>query len=92
MTRDRHQKKEQADLEAKVSEAKSAVDSGNASAREQAMHPPKKAASGSVDGKLDRALEDSFPSSDPVSFVQAAPVKKADESLKTIPEGNKNKD
>jgi hypothetical protein len=27
-----------------------------------------------------------------VSFVQAAPVKKADESLKTIPEGNKNKD
>ena len=108
MTRDRHQKKEQADLEAKVSEAKSAVDSGTASAREQAdlklleqealakklqaRHPPKKAASGSVDGKLDRALEDSFPSSDPVSFVQAAPVKKADESLKTIPEGNKNKD
>ena len=31
-----HNKKEQADLEAKVSEAKSAVDAGTASAREQA--------------------------------------------------------
>ena len=102
-----HNKKEQADLEAKVSEAQSAVDAGTASAREQAdlklleqealarklqaRHPPKKAAPGSVEDKLDRALEDSFPSSDPVSFVQAAPVKKADEGLETIPAGNRKK-
>jgi hypothetical protein len=105
MKADKHHKMEQADLDAKVSEAKTAVDAGTASAREQAdlklleqealakklqaKHPPKKAAGGSVDGKLDRALEDSFPSSDPVSFVQAAPGKKADESLSTVAPGNK---
>ena len=29
-----------------------------------------------VDAKLDKALKDSFPGSDPVSFVEAAPKKK----------------
>ena len=32
----------------------------------------------SVDAKLDKALKDSFPGSDPVSFIEAAPMKKHD--------------
>ncbi len=40
----------------------------------------------SVDGKLDKALKDSFPGSDPVSFVQAAPIKDADRALPTVPD------
>ena len=40
----------------------------------------------SVDGKLDKALKDSFPGSDPVSFLEAAPIKKADRSLSTVPD------
>ena len=43
----------------------------------------------SVDAKLDKALKDTFPGSDPVSFVQAAPVKEGDEALATVPEGHK---
>ena len=39
-----------------------------------------------VDGKLDKALKDSFPGSDPVSFVQAAPIKKGDRKLSTVPD------
>jgi hypothetical protein len=40
-----------------------------------------------VDAKLDKALKDSFPSSDPVSFVQAAPInKKHDRKLSTVPD------
>jgi hypothetical protein len=42
-----------------------------------------------VEGKLDKALKDSFPGSDPVSFVQAAPVKKGDRSLSTVPDTKK---
>jgi hypothetical protein len=42
--------------------------------------PPKQKAESDVDAKLDakldRALKDSFPGSDPVSFVEAAPRKK----------------
>ena len=38
-----------------------------------------------VDGKLDKALKDSFPGSDPVSFVEAAPIKDADRDLPTVP-------
>ncbi len=40
----------------------------------------------SVDGKLDKALKDSFPGSDPVSFVQAAPIKDGDRALPTVPD------
>ncbi len=29
-----------------------------------------------ADDKLDRALEDTFPASDPVSFIEPAPMKK----------------
>ncbi len=35
----------------------------------------------SVDAKLDKALKDSFPGSDPVSFLEAAPFKKSDHTL-----------
>ena len=38
-----------------------------------------------VDAKLDRALKDSFPGSDPVSFVEAAPIKPDDRKLSTVP-------
>jgi len=37
-----------------------------------------------VDAKLDKALEDSFPGSDPVSFVEAAGLRKEDEGLSTV--------
>jgi hypothetical protein len=40
----------------------------------------------SVDGKLDKALKDSFPGSDPVSFVEAAPIKDGDRALPTVPD------
>lgn len=40
----------------------------------------------SVDAKLDKALKDSFPGSDPVSFVQAAPIKDGDRALPTVPD------
>ena len=40
----------------------------------------------SVDGKLDRALKDSFPGSDPVSFIEAAPIKDGDRALPTVPD------
>jgi hypothetical protein len=49
--------------------------------------PRKKEASASdVDAKLDKALKDSFPGSDPVSFVQAAPIKKDGRKLSTVPD------
>jgi hypothetical protein len=34
-----------------------------------------------VDDKLDQALADTFPASDPVSFIQPAPVKPGDRKL-----------
>ena len=39
-----------------------------------------------VDGKLDKALKDSFPGSDPVSFLEAAPIKDGDRALPTVPD------
>jgi hypothetical protein len=41
--------------------------------------PREKKAESEVDAKLDKALKDSFPGSDPVSFVEAAPRKKPHE-------------
>lgn len=38
-----------------------------------------------VEGKLDKALKDSFPASDPVSFLEAAPIKQQDRALSTVP-------
>ncbi len=43
-----------------------------------------------LDRKLDEALKESFPGSDPVSFVQAAPVKPEDEQLTSV-KGGTNK-
>ncbi len=43
-----------------------------------------------LDRKLDEALKESFPSSDPVSFVQAAPVRAEDEKLTSV-KGGTNK-
>jgi hypothetical protein len=37
-----------------------------------------------VERCLDDALDDSFPASDPVSFLQAAPVKEGDKELCTV--------
>jgi len=51
--------------------------------------PQKKAES--VDAKLDKALKDSFPGSDPVSFVEAAPIKKEDRKLSTVPDEDEKK-
>ncbi len=48
--------------------------------------PPDKSSSlkDRMEKKLDAALKDSFPGSDPVSFVEAAPVKKGDRSLTEV--------
>ena len=48
----------------------------------------KQKAESEVDDKLDKALKDSFPGSDPVSFVEAAPIKPADRKLSTVPDEN----
>ena len=52
---------------------------------------PKQKAESDVEEKLDKALKDSFPSSDPVSFVEAAPIKKHDRKLSTVPDEPENK-
>jgi hypothetical protein len=52
---------------------------------ERATSPTEKAKS-KVDAKLDEALEDSFPGSDPVSFLEAAPIKAEDMPLSTVPQ------
>jgi hypothetical protein len=51
----------------------------------KARRPAKKKAEApadDVDAKLDKALKDSFPGSDPISFVQAAPVRRRDRDRK----------
>ena len=35
-----------------------------------------------VDDKLDQALQDSFPASDPVSFIEPGPLKDGDRKLR----------
>lgn len=56
--------------------------------REETVEGTASRPSGSVrdkmDRKLDAALEDSFPGSDPVSFLEAKPVKKGDEALPEV--------
>lgn len=49
---------------------------------------PAQKAESDVDEKLDKALKDSFPGSDPVSFVEAAPVKPHDRKLSTVPDAD----
>jgi hypothetical protein len=53
-------------------------------ARRPTKKPAKTPAATDVEAKLDKALKDSFPSSDPVSFLEAAPIKKGDRDLSTV--------
>ena len=48
----------------------------------------KQKAESEIDAKLDKALKDSFPGSDPVSFVEAAPIKPEDRKLSTVPDAD----
>lgn len=59
----------------------------------KARRPPthKQKAESDVDEKLDKALKDSFPGSDPVSFVEAAPIKPGDRKLSTVPDEDDKK-
>ncbi|HEY2873744.1 MAG TPA: hypothetical protein VGJ56_17600 [Reyranella sp.] len=55
----------------------------------KAKRPPQQEkAESEVDAKLDKALKDSFPGSDPVSFVEAAPIKPEDRKLSTVPDAD----
>jgi translation elongation factor EF-Ts len=60
-------------------------------ARRPASKKPKQKAESVIDGKLDKALADSFPGSDPVSFVEAAPIKPQDRKLSTVPDEDEKK-
>jgi hypothetical protein len=50
--------------------------------------PEDKAAKEKADRALDKALEDSTAGSDPVSFLQPAPVKEGDKDLSTVKAGH----
>ena len=41
-----------------------------------------------IDEKLDQALQDSFPASDPVSFLQPVPAKGGDRKLSVVEAAN----
>jgi len=47
-------------------------------------HTPSRELKRKVEHCLDDALDDSFPASDPVSFLEAAPVKQGDTELCTV--------
>ena len=59
--------------------ARRAESGGVAKAKDHPSDPRKK-----LDKKLDEALKGTFPGSDPVSFVEAAPVKEEDRSLPDV--------
>lgn len=65
-------------------------DAGKPTESEAVTAKPGEPAEKVLDRKLDAALKESFPSSDPVSFVQAAPVKPEDEELTSV-KGGTNK-
>jgi hypothetical protein len=101
-------RKELADIELKLANAREAAAAPGASEREKAdlklieqeyLAARRKAyrepdsgsddklprdAKKKVDKKLDEALKASFPGSDPVSFVEAAPVKEQDRALPEV--------
>lgn len=41
-----------------------------------------------IEEKLDRALEDTFPASDPVAFIVPTPAKRGDRKLLVVEAGN----
>jgi hypothetical protein len=93
--RDGAGEREKADLKLLEQEAqaeklrlKHAQKSGAAAARQGADAKP----DSKLDRKLDKALKDSFPGSDPVSFVEAAPLKPADKNLSTVPDTKRRGD
>lgn len=70
---------EQAYLAAQAKARRAETGSASAGKADHAADPKKK-----LDRKLDEALKASFPGSDPVSFVEAAPVKEHDRSLPDV--------
>jgi hypothetical protein len=48
------------------------------------MTAKQRALKAKIDDKLDQALQDSFPASDPVSFLQPAPAKSGDRKLPVV--------
>jgi len=48
------------------------------------MPPRDRMLKAAVDEKLDQALQDSFPASDPVSFIQPVPANEGDEKLPVV--------
>jgi hypothetical protein len=60
-------------------------------AKRPAQEDQKEKPESDVDSKLDKALKDSFPGSDPVSFVEAAPIKPDDRKLSTVPDEDDRK-
>ncbi|MFN4018058.1 MAG: hypothetical protein ACK4JB_22155 [Reyranella sp.] len=58
-------------------------------ASSKASHAGSASLTEKMDRKLDAALEETFPGSDPVSFLEAKPVKKGDESLTEVKAGKR---
>ena len=53
--------------------------------------PSSSVAPDDTEAKLDKALKDSFPGSDPVAFVEPAPLKEGDATLGTVQEEKSRK-
>jgi len=52
------------------------------------MTAKQRALKATIDDKLDQALQDSFPASDPVSFLQPAPARRGDRKLPVVEAAN----
>jgi hypothetical protein len=52
--------------------------------KERDMSPKDRTLKAMVDEKLDQALRDSFPASDPVSFIEPVPAKEGDRKLTVV--------
>jgi hypothetical protein len=52
------------------------------------MADKRQALKAQIDDKLDEALQDSFPASDPVSFLQPVPMKNSDRKLPVVEAAN----
>ena len=58
------------------------------SKKECGMADKQQALKAQIDDKLDQALKDSFPASDPVSFLQPVPMKDSDRKLPVVEAAN----
>jgi hypothetical protein len=52
------------------------------------MADKQRALKAQIDDKLDQALKDSFPASDPVSFLQPVPMQDSDRKLPVVEAAN----